>query len=115
MVCHEGAKLLPTLLPNSSDDKLYDAVGNNKIVFAGFNAMTKTEENIIVRLVNGGKADLLWDLDEYYFNDEKQEAGAFAREFFRKNPSFKPMFLNKRLLEESKTHSYIPFRKKVNC
>lgn len=99
--------LITRTMSELSDDKLYDAVGNNKIVFAGFNAMTKTEENIIVRLVNGGKADLLWDLDEYYFNDEKQEAGAFAREFFRKNPSFKPMFLNKRLLEESKTINII--------
>lgn len=73
-----------------SDVELHKAVGNNKIIFAGFNAMTNTEENIIVRLVESGKAVLFWDLDKYYFDDELQEAGLFARHFFSKHPKLKP-------------------------
>ena len=86
-------------------DKLNDIIGNKKIIFAGFNAMTKTEEGIIVRLIRDNKATLLWDLDEYYFNDEKQEAGIFAREFFERNKnihSVKPIFLSNKLTTDKK-------------
>lgn len=69
--------------------ELIKAVGNNKIIFAGFNAMTLTEEDIIVKLVQNEKAEILWDLDKYYFDDEQQEAGFFAREFFKKHKDIK--------------------------
>lgn len=68
-----------------SNSELENTIGKHKIIFAGFNAMTSTEENIIVRLVELGKAVLLWDLDKYYFDDEIQEAGLFARNFFLKH------------------------------
>lgn len=87
-------------------DKLHDIIGNRKIIFAGFNAMTKTEEGIIVKLIQNNKATLLWDLDEYYFNDTKQEAGIFAREFFERNKnihSSKPNFLGNKLINDSKS------------
>jgi CRISPR/Cas system-associated exonuclease Cas4 (RecB family) len=51
-----------------------------KVVFAGFNAMTKAEEVIINSLVKAGKAEILWDADNYYFLDEMQEAGSFLRD-----------------------------------
>ena len=73
-----------------SDEQLYDVVGDKKIIFAGFNALTYTEENIIVRLVESGKAELFWDLDKYYYEDELQEAGLFARQFFSKHKNLKP-------------------------
>lgn len=88
-------------------ERICDMIGNKKVIFAGFNAMTTTEENIIVKLVKAEKATLLWDLDEYYFNDEKQEAGTFAREFFKNNPTLTPTFLNRKLLEEKKTINII--------
>ena len=87
-------------------NKLLDIIGDRKIIFAGFNAMTKTEEGIIVNLIKNNKATLLWDLDEYYFNDSKQEAGIFAREFFERNKniySSKPNFLDNKLLNNSKS------------
>ena len=86
-------------------DKLNEAIGDKEIIFAGFNAMTKTEEGIIVRLIQNNKATLLWDLDEYYFNDKKQEAGIFAREFFERNKNIipiEPKFLSKELVEGKK-------------
>ncbi len=53
-----------------------------KIIFAGFNAMTKSEEKIINCLVSSGKADILWDADHYYLDNEIQEAGTFLRKSF---------------------------------
>ena len=90
---------------DSDIDNLREMVGNRKIIFAGFNAMTKTEEGIIVRLIQENIATLLWDLDEYYFNDSRQEAGIFAREFFERNKhiqSIKRNFIGNRLVTDKK-------------
>ncbi|MEI6456583.1 MAG: PD-(D/E)XK nuclease family protein [bacterium] len=51
----------------------------DKIVFAGFSAMTKAEEVIIHHLYKEGKAELLWDADPYYLDDDQQEAGELLR------------------------------------
>jgi ATP-dependent helicase/nuclease subunit B len=58
-----------------------------QVVFAGFNALTRAEEAIISELRLNKKATLLWDADEYYLNNEIQEAGSFLREWIRKWPS----------------------------
>jgi ATP-dependent helicase/nuclease subunit B len=63
---------------------LQDKLVWEKIIFAGFNAMTKAEEIIIDSLVSLGKTEMLWDADEYYMGDEKQEAGFFLRMWKRK-------------------------------
>lgn len=68
-------------------DELVKRIDGKKIVFAGFNALTTTEEDVVVRLVENGNAVMLWDLDEYYINDKKQEAGRFANDFFAKHQS----------------------------
>ncbi len=66
-------------------DELVKRIDGKKIVFAGFNALTTTEKDVVVRLVENGNAVMLWDLDEYYINDKKQEAGRFANDFFAKH------------------------------
>ena len=75
------------------DETLQKCTQGRKIIFAGFNAMTKTEESIIVRMVRSGNAVILWDLDNYYYNDKKQEAGFFARNFFEKYPEIPKNFI----------------------
>lgn len=79
---------------SESKEKLTDIIGDKKIIFAGFNAMTRTEEDVIVRLVESKKAVLLWDLDKYYFEDKSQEAGLFARSFFERNPQMERNFIS---------------------
>ncbi|WNB17572.1 PD-(D/E)XK nuclease family protein [Marivirga arenosa] len=55
---------------------------SDKLIFAGFNALTKTEEVIISEAVKNG-AEVFWDLDAYYASKENinQEAGNFFREY----------------------------------
>ncbi|MBE0636901.1 MAG: PD-(D/E)XK nuclease family protein [Bacteroidales bacterium] len=50
-----------------------------KIYFAGFNALTVSEQKITSTLVNSGIAEILWDTDDYYLSDKNQEAGHFLR------------------------------------
>ncbi|MBS1490224.1 MAG: PD-(D/E)XK nuclease family protein [Bacteroidetes bacterium] len=53
--------------------------------FAGFNALTHAEENIISFCVENAGAKVRWDYDQYYVNDERQEAGKFFNAY-KKHP-----------------------------
>jgi RecB family exonuclease len=55
--------------------KLWQQSDFQYIVFAGFNQFNKTEENIILWLVERKKAGIYWDIDDYYMNNPFQEAG----------------------------------------
>jgi hypothetical protein len=52
-----------------------------QIIFAGFNALTRTDELLISHLVNNNRAEIHWDTDGYYLNDNTQEAGYFFRQY----------------------------------
>lgn len=54
-----------------------------KIFFAGFNALNKAEEKIIYYLLLQNKAEIFWDADAYYMENEIQEAGVFLRHYKR--------------------------------
>jgi len=60
----------------SSNDKI---ASFKKVVFAGFYAMTKTEESIASYLDKQGKLVMLVDADNYYTLPKYQEAGMFFR------------------------------------
>ncbi|HQD45341.1 MAG TPA: PD-(D/E)XK nuclease family protein [Kaistella sp.] len=53
---------------------------NQKFVFCGFNAFTPVEEKLVRNLLQWDKAQCFFQADEYYINDEKQEAGKFLRQ-----------------------------------
>ena len=55
-----------------------------KIIFAGFNALSLAEEQIIDLLLQKGQAEVYFDADEYYLDDEEQEAGKFLRHYRKK-------------------------------
>lgn len=86
--------LITRKIAHFDDATLQKCTLGRKIIFAGFNAMTKNEENIIVRMVESGNAVMLWDLDKYYFEDKKQEAGYFARKFFERHPNIEKNFID---------------------
>lgn len=66
-----------------SDDPLagFERLQTKHIIFAGLNALTGAEHQIINTLVSAGKATFRWDADRYYVNDKKSEAGLFVRKF----------------------------------
>ena len=68
-----------------------------KVFFIGFNALTEAEKNIITKLKHAGKAEILWDSDHYYleqeFNGHKQEAGYFQRKLFRERNFAQPKWI----------------------
>ncbi len=58
-----------------------------QIIFAGFNALTNTEETIIKELLQQDKAKIFWDADSYYMKPPF-EAGKFLRKHQQTFPTF---------------------------
>ena len=50
-------------------------------LFAGFNAITEAEAELMRMLVKAGRAEVYWDADRYYVEDPLQEAGLFLRRY----------------------------------
>ena len=50
------------------------------VYFAGFNALSTSEELIIETFVNSGKGQLMLDGDEFYIDNPDHEAGHFLRQ-----------------------------------
>ncbi len=50
-----------------------------RMVFAGFNALNKAETTIIKYLLEEEKAHIFWDADQWYLDNDSQEAGQFLR------------------------------------
>lgn len=63
----------------SAEQNALNNIQWSHVIFAGFNALNKSEEKIFQHLIRNGKADTLWDADEYYLNDSLNEAGKFMR------------------------------------
>lgn len=71
----------------SNINVIIEKIKFEKIIFAGFNALSKSEEKIIFSLIKGGKAEIFWDSDKYYIDNQEQEAGLFMRRIKHKYPS----------------------------
>ncbi|RRJ88151.1 PD-(D/E)XK nuclease family protein [Paenimyroides tangerinum] len=54
-------------------------IGNQKIYFAGFNALNQAEEKIFQELLKNDCAKVFWDIDQSVINDPFHDAGLFAR------------------------------------
>ena len=85
------------------ETELLEKIGERSIVFAGFNAMTTTEERIINTLIRNGKAEIMFDYDAYYVDDENNEAGLFARKFRHSHPKWLENGISNALTTEPKT------------
>lgn len=77
---------------------------NKKYIFAGFNALSKAELQIIKNLMKRGDAEFIIDADSYYLENEQHEAGSFLRDDLayleQKNVNF---------IQDSIKHSPIDF------
>ena len=54
------------------------------VAFVGFNQMSRTEEEIIRKLLTAKKAYTFWDADAYYMNNSNHEAGDFIRKYTKR-------------------------------
>lgn len=77
-IAYEGLafrKVAEKVLSGGIDD---DPAFQN-LIFAGFYALTKTEEVILDYLIKNKGAKIYWDADSYYVDQSHQEAGTFFR------------------------------------
>lgn len=89
-------------LAELDETQLLERVGHRRIIFAGFNALTPTEQTIIDKLHRNHYAEVVWDFDRYYVEDENNQAGYFARSYIRKDLAWKPNYFSDSLLTQPK-------------
>lgn len=74
-----------------------------KVYFLGFNALTGSEEYLVRKLIEAGKAELIGDFDEYYTTIYPfHEAGTFFRKLNKSNLLSDKTVLTKSLSEDPK-------------
>lgn len=71
--------------------KLEFEPNKKQLWFVGFNALTAAEEVILSYAVENNLAEIRWDVDQYYLNDDRQESGKFFREH-KKHAVFQKTF-----------------------
>lgn len=89
--------------------KLYEEVKTNvykphwdKIVFAGFNRLTGAELGIMHEMAKQDMSELYWDADDYYLNDETQEAGTYLRDNIKKLDFHTSKWIENKLTSDKK-------------
>lgn len=83
-------------------EELLRRTGHRTLVFAGFNALTPTEQRILDTLYRSGHAEVIWDFDRYYVEDPHNEAGLFAQRYLAQDVPWKPTVFSDQLLHDSK-------------
>lgn len=95
--------MITRLLAEKSEDELLACIGDAHILFAGFNALTSTEKHIIETLARNGRAEIIFDYDNYYVDDPNNEVGLFARKYRKDHPDWLIGGLSDNLTTEPKT------------
>ncbi|PTT01655.1 ATP-dependent nuclease subunit B [Pedobacter sp. HMWF019] len=66
-------------LAEGKSDDFVRPFDRGKLIFVGFNALSRAEAKVFSRWQEAGKALFYFDTDAYYLNDPIQEAGLFLR------------------------------------
>ncbi len=105
MACRKVVAML------NESDNIIDAA--KTVVFTGLNALSASEEFIINRFYEKGKAELLWDGDEYYINDTAQEAGNFIRKYIDRWHRDEPKWVSNDLGSQEKNITLVAVAGKI--
>lgn len=92
-------------LATDKTQELLQQIPSGNILFAGFNALSPAESGLITSLLDSGKAEILWDLDRYLYEENQfgeHEAGHFARRFFKRRQQDTIHWVDDKLLETEK-------------
>ena len=74
-----------------------------QVVFAGFNALSTSEEQIFESLYRSGVGRFYWDADSWYLDNDLDEAGRFLQRYYKKwGPSTTSTWVITRMLKEKK-------------
>ncbi len=92
-----------------------DIIPFDKVIFAGFNALSTSEITMIETLLKADKAEVFWDVDQSYFplDDAKSDhslplgwkAGKFIQSCYRRWKEYEVHLIRSNMLEEEK-HVY---------
>lgn len=77
------------------EDKLDSVYPNQQFLFAGFNALSEAEIQLMNRLVKRGSAHVLAEADAFYLNNFNHEAGFFIRRTKERIPELKVLVSDK--------------------
>lgn len=71
-------------------------------IFAGFNALSKSEQSIMKQLHVMGRAEIILDADHFYLDSPIHEAGRFMRDLVKELNIREPSFVSSSLLDDTK-------------
>jgi len=74
----------------------------DKYIFIGFNAISKSEETIIQKLIDQNKALIYWDIDKYFLDNEREESGHFIRKSMRSLRGYNEQLMGDQILTGAK-------------
>ena len=94
--------MITRYLSELPEKELIKKTSERSVIFAGFNALTTTEERIIDTLIKNDKAEILFDYDDYYLADINNEAGFFGRRYLTKHPEWLRNGISNKLKTEEK-------------
>jgi ATP-dependent helicase/nuclease subunit B len=63
-------------------------------VFIGFNALNNSEQHIFQTLLEAGKAEVFWDVDDVFLKDEHHDVSLFLRQYLKSWSYYKEKDLN---------------------
>lgn len=85
---------------------------HEKFIFCGFNALNAAEIKILKHMQKMGIAEFIWDTDDYYLNNNIQEAGFFLRENQKIFGAFNTKFITNNF-KKNKTLNFISVPKQI--
>ncbi|MUP45045.1 PD-(D/E)XK nuclease family protein [Gramella sp. BOM4] len=88
---------------------------SSKHVFIGFNALNAAEQHIFQKLLEANMAEVFWDLDRHFYQDQDHAASLFIRDYLRNWDYYKknPVEMKSNLYSEKKEIEIVGIPKNI--